>query len=225
MSSYDDLAVRQQARFETYATAVAGERALASAAGLQPGSAKVFFRAREFKRALHEDTVADLTTYYREHLGSADELFQDRGMTRLAFAALRLDDIANQVMTKSNRDLAGKASLTSILRGGAGAVGLLAQQRLVQPAFEVKDTSGRHWDASKLVRIVVRDFAYQTYIDSQFDAALADGASEVFLEHADADHELQGASIDLSAADWIDQRDDLFHVNSNLTIRYGSVPA
>jgi hypothetical protein len=226
MAAYDDIAARFSLRFRLYATAVAGERGLAAAAGLKPESVKRWSRAQQFRDAFAEDAARELGYFLNDHLASASELFQVRGMQRLNGTLAELSNITGQIQHRSNRDASGaRAQLTDHIKGGAA--GLLAQRRLATPTFKVEDAAGRVWDAEKLVYTIVRDYAYQTHIDSQFDAALNDGAKEVAVAHPNPNHSMNGVSIDLTgpAEAWLPVRDETFHINSRLQVRHVSVPA
>lgn len=92
-----------------------------------------------------------------------------------------------------------------MLNDGAGAIGLLIQQRIAQPKFQVKDGAGRTWDAEKLFAVIARDFGYQTYIDHRFAEAITSG--ETAVEASD------GTVYHLDAS-WLEARDQDFHINS-----------
>lgn len=229
MTTFDDFGARYRDRFRMFATAVAGERALAAAAGLPPGSIKQWSRAHQFKDALLKDFQTEAIRYFQDHLAKADEPFRKRGMAMMGHTYLEVARISSAVITQSVRQATfGKDNPLSALdvkRMGTGAIGLLAQRRLANPDFKVADTSGRQWTADTLVGTIVRDFAYQVLIDSQYDEAIRDGATEVTLEHPDPEHMLAGQTLPLTGDGWLALRDSTFHVNSNLTVTHASVSA
>lgn len=227
MATYDDLAARHQVRFQIYATAVAGERALASAAGVKPGSMRTWSRGEKFRQALYDDTWRELSTYYEDYLGSASEDFKKNGLARLAITMLDVSNISNQVLRAANREVfEGSPGLVDLMRTArTGSIGLLAQQRMAKPTFRAKDSAGRTWDADKLMNTIVRDFAYQTFIDAQFQEAVNDGATEVTIEHPDPNHALSGTTISMGDPAWQKLRNETFHINSSLTISHVSVSA
>lgn len=230
MATFDDLAARFLVRFQLYSTAVAGERALASAAGIVPGSMRTWMRGDAFRNAFSEDATRELGIYYADHLGNASTVFHQRGALRVAWTSLDLNRITTQILTKSNREVfEGKPGLVDLMKErGSGAIGLLAQRKMARPTFQVKDSSGRTWeDADRLVHTIVRDFAYQTHIDARFDAATKDGVKSVIVEHPESGHEVAGTVIDLTLpmSEWMAKRDEIFHMNSRLDITYGAVQA
>lgn len=221
---YDALGQGLRDQFRMYATAVAGERALAVAAGLPPGSKLQWSRADQFKTTFLEEAQRAMIQFHQDYLGNAEEVMVHRGSARFVSTTLEIARIANDVARQTVRQATfGKDSPISALKAsrmGAGAIGLLAQQRLANPSFRVKDSAGRIWDGEKLVETLARDYAYQIFIDHQFDQAVKDGATVVELEHPDQNHEYAGLSIDLTEDDWMTVRDKTFHINSNLTIGY-----
>lgn len=229
MAAYDDLGRRQSDRFRVFATAVAGERALAVAAGLPPGSLRQFSRSDSFRRAFVEDLRLDLIRFQGEFAPMSDPELAANSLVRIFNTVMDAHRIASSVVEQSNRQAAfGKANPLKAIQAkklGVGAIGLLAQRRLANPDFKVRDTSGRQWDGEKLIDVIVRDCAYQMFIDGQIAQAKADGAQFVTLDHPNDDHPMRGLTLQLNSPDWQRVRDETFHVNSNLTVLYGSVQA
>lgn len=227
MEPYNALGERFRTQFRMFATAVAGERALAVAAGLPPMSVKQWTRAEAFRAAFMKEVQDALQRFHEDYLGNASTEFSQRSALRFAWLVLDLSRISGEIVQQSIRQATfGKEAPISILKGsrmGAGAIGRLAQQRLANPDFKVSDSAGRKWDGEKLVQTLVRDFAYQAFIDHQFDQAIKDGADFVTIEHPDGwDHPEHGTLISLHH-DWLEVRDRTFHINSNLTISHVSV--
>lgn len=226
MAVYDDLADKQRARFRVFTSAVAGERAMAVAAGVKPGSPGTMSRSMGFVESLTADARDELFAYFEQFTQHGNAVFAVRAADMLARTSVKVRQIARHVATIANRGVdQGAPKLVDLMSGrGAGSVGYLAQQRLArEPSFKVKDSSGRKWDADKLIRVVVRDFAYQTYIDAQFANALTAGAKQVTVTHPDPTHELHGHVIDMTNDGWLEQRNEIFHVNSALTIQHAAV--
>ena len=225
MASYDDLGKRLADRFALYANAVAGERALAVAAGLPAASLKRWSRVRQFRSAFAQDAERDLGLFMWEHLKGAPEVMQERGYKRLSETLIELNEITSQVQRQANRDLLGKSMrLVDMLGGPSGSIGLLAQRKMAIPTFTVEDASGRKWSGEKLTQTIVRDFAYQTYIDGEFGRAMNDGAQIAVLEHPDANHVMNGVELDISGPQdaWLALRDETFHINSRLGVTYAT---
>lgn len=222
---YELFAKRMESKFRIYAAAVAGERALAAAAGLPPGSLKQWSRADAFKAGLIDDVLLEAEIYIKQELTHPSNEFTARATSRLDNLVVQARDAANQITKQTNRQATfGSANPTNALNRPAGkAIGELVQRRLASPEFKIKDTAGRSWNADQLIHTLARDFAYQTFIDSQFNEAVNAGAKSVTLEHPAQDHPLVDSTIDLTANDWMAKRDATFHINSNLSITYGPV--
>lgn len=229
MASYDDLGRRQADRFRIFATAVAGERALAAAAGLPPGSLRQFSRSDSFRRAFIEDLRLDLVRYHGEFTVMFDPETAANSLARIFNTVMDAHRIASSVVDQSNRQATfGKANPMGAIQAkrlGVGAIGQLAQKRLANPDFKARDTSGRQWDGEKLIEVIVRDCAYQMFIDGQIAQAKADGAEFVVLDHPNDGHPMRGLTLQLNSPEWQRVRNETFHVNSNLTVLYGSVHA
>lgn len=220
MSSFEDLAARHQTRFRMFATAVAGERALAVATGMPPGSLKQWTRSRSFKAALMSDTTIELRRYYEEHMNTAGDIFKERSAARFGATNMHIADIAQQVINQTSKQAKfGLYDPAKALSRPSGVIGLLAQRRLANPEFKVQDAeTGFKWAAETLIHKLVRDYAYQIFIDAQYDSAIQDGKTSITLDHVDVNHPLRGQYLPLSGDNWLTIRDDVFHVNSNLMV-------
>lgn len=82
--------------------------------------------------------------------------------------------------------------MRSVRRIG-GAMGVLAKNSVDNIEFRSKDTSKRTWKSQDLVRVVVRDFVYQTYIDSQIEKLKSAGVDLAVTSKGDV-FSLSGAS-------------------------------
>jgi hypothetical protein len=107
----------------------------------------------------------------------------------------------------------GAAGPADMLKGATGAVGLLIQSKAGQVVFKATDTSGRKWMAEALMRTIVRDFAYQAYVQTQLDQYAQTGLDTVMTSKGPATlNELQ--------AQW----ESYFHPNAHTTIADPYVP-
>lgn len=119
---------------------------------------------------------------------------------------------------------AGSNNLKSLLADATGATGMLLQRRLASPQLKSVDSAGRLWDSTKLVRFMVRDFAYQCQIDAQAAnlAVMSDLAQVVYPDDAHAGYglvvSLTGATPDKPTLASI--RTTVFHPNSSATLRH-----
>lgn len=216
---YNDFGRRAAEGFTLFATATAGQRALAASAGIPLGASGQSVRLVNLRRVFVGGLQEDMQTYLEGKIAYDGSLLAKRSAARFATASFDIFDITNQVTRDAQRQ--AKFGLLNPLdtlsaRRGAGAIGLLAQRRLATPNLSVRDSSGRQWDGAALVRLITRDFAYQTFIDAQFQTAIAAGAKEVTINHSG---DMNGKKIDL-AGDWIKIRDSQFHINSEKTISY-----
>lgn len=228
MADFDDLGQRIAGRFKIFASAVAGQRATAAAAGVAPRSLKMWQRCAGMQEQFHSDLSADLEGYLHKHMPDPKDVFKDRGYGRYAFTLFDVRNIASQVIAQSGREAAlgpKGMNLIDATKGKTGAIGLLVQERLANPTFKVRDSAGREWDAHRLVHVLVRNFAYQTFIDGQFVRLIESGRTETTLVHPNDKHELHGVPFSTAGESWLAQRDQIFHINSNLTIEHGTVSA
>ena len=103
-----------------------------------------------------------------------------------------------------------------------GAMGLLAQQRAASPVFEVADAAGRMWRAEVLVPTMVRDFAYQAYLDAQL-CELTDKGDLATVIYSDSAHANHGLVFSISGLTpgyptLADIRASIFHPNTSAKV-------
>lgn len=223
MSVYEDLAARYKAAFRMLCTALAGERALSAAAGLPAGSHRQWSRAHEFAAGFSKDAKTEFLRFHTDLLANASAHVRYRCDVRLNGVLMELLRLTQDVVKQNNRQAAfGALNPLNALDGriGAGALGQLAQRRLANPSFKVRDSAGREWDGEALVWTLVRDYAYQTYIDARLDEAAHEGREYVELTHPNPDHPEYGRLMPLD--DWA-LRDEIFHINSRLDIADAAV--
>ncbi len=122
-----------------------------------------------------------------------------------------------QIAIKNLNDLivrlmGGGARQANALTRPAGAVGLLLQKKLAKPELLAADRAGRKWPAEKLVAVLARDFAYQTYLDAEIERFDEEGVETVQVVYPDATHKNHGLSMRLD--DVAPVRKSIFHPNS-----------
>lgn len=205
MTPFHDFAARQAEGFRIFTASVAGLRAAASAAGLSIPNPSTKRAINELGRSYVASVRYEAARFMADHHAEGAEVLAGRADARFEASMHAVTSLVGQIVAKSNRELTPEMGLSKLLQGHAGAIGLLIQNRAAHPTFQVKDTSGRTWEAGKLYSVVIRDFAYQTYIDHQFAEAMS--AGEATVESSD------GATYDLTG-DWVCQRDMDFHINS-----------
>lgn len=123
-----------------------------------------------------------------------------------------------QIAVKNLNDLiarmmGGAGRLADMLNRPAGAVGLLLQKKVARPELFAIDRSGRRWHAEKLVAVMARDFAYQTYLDRTIAELEAAGAEWAQVAHPNGEHQQHGLVIHLPKIGLI--RKSIFHPNSH----------
>lgn len=138
---------------------------------------------------------------------------------------LRRALIAAQVRTIAYENVADVIKATRVGIGGigdllvrdAGAVGLLMQSRTDKIEFTSKDTSGRRWKSAMLLKVIVRDYAYQSFIDRQVDEMAEEGETHFAVIKQD------GSVVgEYPVADLQEVRDTVFHPNSHNMVAYVS---
>lgn len=114
-----------------------------------------------------------------------------------------LDNVAQ--VTKATRT--GVQGISALLKHATGAQGALVQVRAGRIDWKVRDTSGRTWDALTLMRVVMRDFAYQCHVDAEVDRYRQAGLDAVLTSKGP-----------LSLTDLEEMRDIYFHPNAHTVI-------
>lgn len=217
MKQYDLLAMRLVDAFEMYVAAVAGIKAMTQGAGLTGTNPSVKNTIERMRESFVVEARATMLRYQIDHQVDDVEELGGRADTRMEKVMREVGDIAKQVATKANRELAiGGGNLADAMTGKTQALGELLQRRMARPKFEVKDTAGRSWEAKKLLRTVVRDFAYQTSIDADFAEAVRADVKTV--------HVSDGTTIELNEG-WAQKRDEVFHINSKKEVSDAPVQA
>ena len=133
-------------------------------------------------------------------------------MQRVTLARLAIVGIIADNAYQLERRLKGsKKGFLNLLHNTHGGVGLLVQRKMQKMDFTATDTSGRTWDAKKLMYVIVRDFAYQTVIDRQYADLKQAGETTGTLVYEDESHANFGLKIKLSDEE---ERKRFFHINA-----------
>lgn len=215
---FDDLAVRVAAQFDLYLFALAGRYHQMRAPGIEVTPRAVV--------DLHDDIRALNKTFYQTASTEFDvylaALSVDAGNKTLdglherkqAFEAYLHDIIADCSGQVIKMAKTGVGNFASLLKNAHGAMGLLAQRQAGRIEFKADDTAGRSWNAKRLMDAVVRDAAYQAFIDVQVAELLRNGGDLVLTNH--------GQVLSLRATkghpSLADMRSLLFHPNSTTVI-------
>lgn len=168
--------------------------------------------ARKLADTFYESAKTEINSYLASiYTESSGALLSVRGALMEAHVRSLLADNLTQANKLAKT---GINNVATMLRGATGAVGMLAQRGLGRIDFKVIDTAGRRWDAEKLMLVLARDFAYQSYIDVAIQTyadqevdllELSDGRL-LSIRGTEGYHSLQ------------DVRRTVFHMNSKMMV-------
>lgn len=206
---YDDLATRLTAEYDLFLYALSGRYQQMRAPGVAPSPravADLNYAAHELASTFYQIASRDVATYIDPMIEAASESVADdltqRKIKVLTLITSMLLENVHQVAKTARTGIIGPAD---ILKGSTGAIGSLLQRMMAKIQFKATDTSGRKWDAEKLFRVVVRDFAYQAWLDTQAEKLSAAG-----IEMA-----TNGINAVFPMREFEDVRAAYFHINSN----------
>lgn len=151
-----------------------------------------------------EDFIAIVSTH------GSDELLAS--LTKREIAVLRLigQMVAENVAQVLLAARTGTQGISKLLEAH-GAMGLLVQRQAGKIRFKSRDTSGRSWDSASIFHVVVRDFAYQCWIDAALDNIEDSDATDVYVAYQDATRNFVITLADLNAS----KRKEIFHPNAS----------
>ena len=112
---------------------------------------------------------------------------------------------------------AGIGGVGDLLTHDAGSLGALIQKKEGAINFTLKTPTGRRWQATTLFGVVLRDFAYQSFVDAQIDGIKQKG--ETMFSIVNGDGETMG---DYLIDDLEEVRSVYFHLNSHSLVTYVS---
>lgn len=206
---YDDLATRLSAEYDLFLYALSGRYQQMRAPGVAVTPRAVNdlnHKAHELANTFYLIASSEIDNYLHPMLAEASESVSDGLVVRkkLALSLIRASLLENlhQVVKAARTGIAGPGDL---LKGKTGAIGLLMQRQAGKIQFKTTDTSGRKWDADKLFRVFVRDFAYQAWLDYQAEK----------LREADVGMATNGINAVFPMREFEDVRAAYFHPNSN----------
>jgi len=119
--------------------------------------------------------------------------------------------LAENVQALARYARCGSFGMSSLLKGSTGAIGMLMQRMAGRIEFKTTDTSGRKWNAEKLLRVVVREFGYKTWLDYAAEQYLFGGHDLMQASGGDV-FSLRGTE---GYPSYADVRKSVFHINSN----------
>lgn len=206
---FDDFAHRLSAEYALFLLALAGRYQQIRAPGIEPYPGDVSdlsFDAGALASTFYSTAKFSLDKYLEPKIADATEEVADGLVVRKkeALARIRAMTLENvsQILTMAR---VGRVRFADVLRGPTGALGMLLQRRLGKIQFKTTDTAGRRWQAEKLFHFVVRDFAYQAWLDKRVEELRADGVTMI----------TDGLNPAFSIDEFENVRGQYFHINSN----------
>lgn len=208
---YDDLAARVSAEYELLLMALEGryQRIRGPGVVVTPRAINELQRdALGLTQTFLNIANAELTNYVNPMLADASEELAAHLIYRKRVCVAYLRSITHEnVAQVAKAARTGIQGVTSLLKQAHGAMGVLVQARAGRIDFKATDTNGRRWPAQALVRVVVRDCAYQCYVDAEAAEYQTLGLDEV-----------QTSKGPISLDDLNTHRNRLFHPNATTTI-------
>lgn len=207
---YDDFAARVVAEYELLLLALEGRYQRIRAPGVEV-TPRVIADLRGDALGLYQtflrSAIAEIDHYSYPLLKDASDELRSQIITRRTAVAAYLNsfmvDNVHQVVKAART---GVQNVASLLKHATGAQGALVQARAGRIEWKATDTSGRTWPAITLMQTVMRDFAYQCYVDFELAAAEAAGLDTVMTNKGP-----------VSMTDLEEQRQRYFHPNARTT--------
>lgn len=172
--THDDFAARLTDNYELLLMALVGRYQESRAPGVKVTPAVVSSLHVELfrlSRIFIESANAEIDNYMRPLLdGASEQLHSELMKRKKEVQALTRRMVVENVRQVIQLTKTGIGSYIDMLKTASGGMGLLVQRKTGKIEFKATDMSGRKWDAVKLMRVVVRDYAYQSWIDQQIDA-------------------------------------------------------
>lgn len=114
-----------------------------------------------------------------------------------------------------------KSKLANMLNSSDGAIGELLKMHAGQERYKVKDSSGRTWDSDTYIRLVVKNFAFQTkliYLLSKIEGDLVE------VVYANPEHKNNGLVFSKSGVSgdhpsFNEIKETVFHPNTTAMVR------
>lgn len=214
MAIYDEMADSVAAEYRLFLLALAGLYQQLRAPGVEPSPRAVANLHRDALVLAHTFSgiaLLKLNDYAQQIDEDGSQSFVERKRVVQSLIWNMLVENVQQVVKLART---GIVDYGKVLRQASGTFGLLIQSRAGIIDYKVTDTSGRNWSAETLMRVVVRDFAYQAWLDKQFEGMTKDGVD--LVEASDGTvFSLAGTMGHPSLAD---VRETIFHPNSNKTV-------
>lgn len=174
---YDDLANRLTSEYDLFLYSLMGRYLSLMAPGVEitpRAVADLRVDAQRLAETFYGLAETEFDNYLSQFFADASEALQTdlviRKKETLALIRIATSENIKQLVQQA---MVGKRDFTRLLANAHGAVGLLAQKRAATIGFQIHDKAGRKWHAKVLMRVIVRDFAYQSWLDFMFAGILA----------------------------------------------------
>lgn len=212
---FDALATRLSAEYDLFLYALSGRYQQMRAPGVAVTPRAVNdlnHTAHELANTFYLIASDEIDNYLRPMLADATESVSDGMVVRKKEAlshlrAMLLENL-HQIVKTARTGISGAGDM---LQGKTGAIGLLLQRQAGKIQFKTTDTSGRKWDADKLLKVVMRDFAYQAWLDFEADRYAQAGQDLMQTPKGRIFSLLETTDYDSFEA----VRPEVFHINSN----------
>lgn len=212
---FDDLATRLSAEYDLFLYALSGRYQQMRAPGVAVTPRAVTdlnHTAHELANTFYAIAATEIENYLRPMLADATESVSDGLVVRKKEAlshlrAMLLENL-HQIVKTARTGITGPADM---LKGASGAIGMWVQRQAGKIQFKTTDTAGRKWDADKLFKVVMRDFAYQAWLDFEADRYAQAGQDLMQTPKGRIFSLLETTDYDSFEA----VRPEVFHINSN----------
>lgn len=216
---YEGFAIRLKSEYELFLFALSG-RYLSL---LTPGAAVSPMQIDTFERAAIELRNTFLKTAERSVVEYVAGLAVDTVQTLASDFDQELARVTRQNVDSLVTRMKGvKQNALDAMGEVHGAMGLLLQQKLATPEFNVVSESGRTFQATPFVKSQARQFAYQTWLQAQMVALSWEGdLAQVIYD--DPGHKNNGLVFSMSGAtpgypSFDDIAETVFHYNATAKI-------
>lgn len=212
---FDDLARRLTDEYSLFLLALTGSYQQVRSPGVEmtpKAIADIQFAGYQLAQTFYSIAEARIDDYARPLLEEASAELGSMLLTRKNALKdqLRVMLLEN-VQTVARQARGGSSNVASLLKGTTGAIGMLMQRMAGKIEFKATDTAGRKWDAEKLMRVVVREFAYKAWLDCAAEQYLFAGHDLMQTTKGDI-FSLRGAK---GYPTYGHLRGTAFHINSN----------
>jgi hypothetical protein len=216
---YEDFAIRLKAEYELFLFALSGRYLSLMAPGADVSPMSI----NQFEQSARELRATFLQSANRAIVEQVSNVSVDE-VTALAqgFGEEMARVSAENIGTLVTRMKGVKVNALDAVNNAHGAMGLLLQQKLATPEFNVTSASGRTFKAAPFVKAQARHFAYRTWLYQQMVGFSWEGdLAQVIYD--DPTHDNDGLVFSMSGAtpgypSFDDLIDTVFHYNAKAKI-------